>query len=117
MGKILVVDDAAIALTIVTRMIEKQGHTVVTANDGEAGIAKVKTDRPDVVVTDLLMPKIDGLEFLSAVKQFDATIPVIVLTANIQDSVRQRCIAAGASAFLKKPPSLEELHEAIGRVT
>lgn len=117
LAKILLVDDSLFALDMIARMVEKEGHQAIRATDGEQGLKKIKDETPDVVITDLLMPNIDGLSFLNTIRKADTTLPVIMLSANIQDSTRERCLEAGATAFLQKPPKENELLEAIERVT
>ena len=96
MAKILVVDDAFIALNILTIMIENGGHQAVRANDGNEGLVKIEEEKPDIVITDLLMPNLDGLSFLRAIRETYPKLPVIIMSANIQKSVRQKCLDAGA---------------------
>ena len=100
---------------MLTKMVEKEGHQAIRAADGEQGLEKIAKEAPDIVITDLLMPKIDGLSFLNAIRKGDSSLPVIILSANIQDSMRQRCLDAGATEFLQKPPKQRELIDAISR--
>ena len=116
MAKILIVDDAMFALNMVSRMIKQAGHQVITAKDGEEGLARIAAERPDVVITDLLMPNLDGLSFLSAIREDDQSLPVVILSANIQDSMRQKCLEAGATEFMHKPPKQEALIAVLKRV-
>ena len=76
-------------------------------------MAKIEAEKPDIVITDLLMPNIDGLSFLRAIRKDHPKLPVIIMSANIQTSVRQECLDAGASVFMHKPPDPEELRETI----
>lgn len=109
MAKILLVDDAIFALNMLVNMIENGGHHAVRAADGKEGLVKIEEEKPDLVITDLLMPNLDGLSFLQAVQETHPELPVMVMSANIQKSVRQQCLDAGASEFMHKPPDSDEL--------
>ena len=113
MAKILLVDDALFALNVLAKMIGNEGYQIVRATDGEEGLAEIEAGIPDIIISDLLMPNIDGLSFLRAIRKDHPKLPVIILSANIQTSVRQKCLDAGASVFMHKPPNPEELRAAI----
>ena len=106
---VLVVDDDLDARIIYRQYLTRMGCRVVTAPDGLKAIAKAKTCRPDVIVMDLLMPRLDGWEATARLKQSRRTkhIPVIALSA-VQTS-RDRARAAGCDGFLAKPCSPELL--------
>lgn len=113
MAKVLIVDDSMFTRNMIIKMIEKMGHGTIGASDGQEGLDKIISEKPDIVITDLLMPKMEGTELLSAVKEKKLNVPVIVVSSNIQDTVRQKCLELGASGFLSKPPNTEDLQKLI----
>lgn len=109
MAKILVIDDAKFTRFMLINVLQKDGHTILEAGDGQEGMERILAENPDLVITDLLMPVMDGIQLLAAMKKKKLTTPVIVMTSNIQESVRQQCLTAGARAFANKPPNPDEL--------
>lgn len=102
--KILVVDDDPFTRDIFRLALEKGGFKVVAAGDGLAGLAAVAAEKPDVIMLDLMMPKMDGFETLTKLKADPATrsIPVIILSSMRQDEDIARAMKGGAAAYLKK---------------
>ncbi len=113
MAKILIVDDAKFALAMLSKIVSESGHEIITASNGREGLARTVKDRPDVILTDLLMPEMDGLEFIAALRDEGIEVPVVVITANIQETVRQRCVEAGVVAFINKPPKRDAILQAV----
>jgi CheY-like chemotaxis protein len=113
MAKVLIIDDSMFTRNMIIKMIEKMGHETIGASDGQEGLDKILNEKPDIVITDLLMPKMEGTELLSAMNEKKLNIPVIVISSNIQDTVRQECLELGASEFLSKPPNTENLQKLI----
>jgi DNA-binding response OmpR family regulator len=110
-SRILVVDDDAWILRMVTTVLEKRGYQIFTARDGEEGLEQAQQVIPDLIVTDVMMPKLDGW---ALVKQLRATpqlafTPVIFLTALGSDEDRIRGFRLGADDYLAKPFRFEEL--------
>jgi len=101
---VLVAEDDRFIRRIATMALERQGFTVLTAEDGEAALRQVREALPDVVLLDLIMPKVQGFEVLRRLKQDPATagVPVIVLSSLGQESDVQRALAAGAAGYLVK---------------
>jgi len=102
--QILVVDDDSEIRDAYRARLESSGYTVVEAVDGEDGITKAMNHIPDLIILDLMMPKINGLDVLDILKSTNATrqIPVVVVTALVHDDVRKRVIDSGAAAYLTK---------------
>ena len=115
MAKILIVDDEGDLRTLLGLCFLRRGHSIVVAGDGAVGLQCVATHAPDLLVTDLNMPVLDGLELLRRLRaDGHADLPVIVLTARADQ--RAAAIAAGADAFLVKPVPLRQLGETAERL-
>ncbi len=113
MGLILITDDAAFARRMIRKAVEAGGHEVIEAGNGQECLDMVASHSPDCIMTDLLMPEMDGFALLKALGEKGSKIPVIVLSADIQDSARQKCEGLGAFMMLKKPPKGPEILDAI----
>lgn len=116
MAKILVIDDSALARRILKKFLEKGGHTILEASDGVSGLELFFIHKPDCVFLDLTMEGLHGLEVLEKIRKMDLRSPVVIATADIQDSTRKMAIQAGASAFLNKPFQENEVEEILLRV-
>ncbi len=81
MKKILVVDDEPGFLDVIRARLEEEGYKVVTAADGEEGLRKVKSEKPDIMLLDILMPKMDGLKVLRRIRRTDRQLPVFMMTS------------------------------------
>jgi two-component system chemotaxis response regulator CheY len=110
---ILVVDDSGMARRGTRRILEGAGYTVVEAEDGMIALEKYFIDKPDLVLLDLVMKGMYGIDVLTKLRALDAAARVIVLSADIQTSSREMVNEAGAAAFLNKPVAAEELIEAV----
>jgi two-component system, chemotaxis family, chemotaxis protein CheY len=113
-GRVLVVDDSGMARRGTRRVLEGAGYVVSEAEDGMAALERYFVERPDVVVLDLVMKGMYGLDVLSKLRELDPGARVIVLSADIQTSSRQMVNEAGAAAFLNKPVAAEDLLAAVG---
>lgn len=116
MAKVLVVDDSNFARIRVRDMLHEGGYETIEAENGRQGLEQVIAGDPDLVLTDLLMPELDGVAFLSALRESGKTVPVVVLSADIQESKRQQCLSFGAAGFLAKPPQKAALLKMIAEV-
>ncbi|HZK30215.1 MAG TPA: response regulator [Methanoregula sp.] len=109
MAKILVIDDSSFQRKIISGVLTENGYQVTLAANGKEGIEHISREQPDIIITDLLMPEYDGywvLEHLNAQKR---TIPVIILTSDIQTTTEKRCRELGVTAFLNKPVDKKQL--------
>ncbi|MBD2185049.1 response regulator [Planktothrix sp. FACHB-1355] len=113
MPLILMIDDAAFTRRMLRKALTAEGYEVLEATNGQEGLEMAAIHKPDCILVDLLMPDIDGFGVLQAMRDRRSTIPVIVVSADIQVGVRQRCMELGAAGFLNKPPKQEELRQKI----
>ena len=113
MAKILIIDDAGFSRHMLGRIVGAVGHQIIEAENGEEGLTKILEEKPDLVLSDLLMPVMSGEELLAVLKEKQVDIPVIIMTSNIQQTIIQKCHDLGAAAFLNKPPKKEELWQKI----
>lgn len=100
---ILLVDDSALSRRTLRAILESEGYRIIEAADGLSAIERYSVDRPDLVLLDLLMPGIQGVEVLSKLKEIDGEARVIVASADIQRTTREQALAAGAAAYMTKP--------------
>jgi two-component system KDP operon response regulator KdpE len=106
--RILVVDDEERVLHFLSSKLKASGYEVITASNGVQGLEQVQFQEPDLIVLDLLMPKMDGVEVLRELRNFSA-VPVIVLTAMGADTDRIKGLQMGADDYLPKPFNPDEL--------
>ena len=116
--KILAVDDEKFIVRLVQVTLERQGYQVVTASDGKEALEKVESEKPDLVVLDVMMPYMDGFEVLQTLRRDPATrdIPVIMLTAKAQDADVFRGWQSGVDCYLTKPFNPLELVSFVNRI-
>ncbi len=118
MVRVLVIDDEPDVLLLCRVNLGHAGFEVLEAQDGEHGIADAVAERPDVIVLDLMLPRMDGFDVLRALRDDERTLltPVLMLSAKAQREDRRRCLEMGAHAYLTKPFSPEELGESLMRL-
>ena len=111
MARVLVVEDNAANMTLATFLLESAGHAVIGATDAETGLMLARQEQPDIVLMDIQLPGMDGLQATALLKQDEATrrIPVIALTANAMAGDREKALAAGCDDFDTKPIELPRL--------
>ncbi|MBL7140111.1 MAG: response regulator [Planctomycetes bacterium] len=110
-GKILVVDDYPANVKLLERNLQAAGYETVAANDGQEALEKVQAEKPDLILLDIMMPKIDGFEVCRRLRADEATavIPIIMVTALKETEDRIRGLEAGADDFISKPFDRGEL--------
>src|SRR5713226_3521752 len=115
MKTILVVDDECFLVESLTQLLEEAGYHVVSATNGKDGLAQLVKERPDMVLTDFMMPVADGLEMVRGVRALPAfqSLPVVMMSAG---QVAAKARRVGVSAFLGKPFGLDELLPIIERL-
>ena len=113
--KILVVDDDANICELLRLYLTKEGYQVTVANDGEEGLEKFNAVKPDMVLLDVMMPRMDGFELVRNVRHDEAfkNLPIIMITSRSADKHREHALQLGANDFLGKPYSEERLLDCI----
>ncbi len=113
MKTILLIDDDPVVRSLVSGILRKYGHNVFVAKDGREGIDLAGEIQPDLVVTDYQMPGMSGIEVLTKLKEMNASLPVIMLTAHGDASLTIKSIQKGAFDFIEKPINSKELLQTI----
>ncbi len=116
MPRILLVDDEKNLRTAVTLALENEGHKVDAAEDGFEALALMRENKYALILTDLRMPRMDGLELVRSLQKWGEKIPVIVLTAHATIDSTARLFKAGIRDLLLKPFALEELYKSVNRI-
>jgi len=116
--KILLVEDNEFNRKIVRDLLARQPYDLLEAHDGEAGVAAARRDKPDVIVMDVQLPKLSGLDATRAIRAEPetATIPIIVVTSFALSGDDKKAMDEGASAYLAKPYSPRQLLDTIRRM-
>ncbi len=114
-ARILVADNDEDILTLVAFRLERLGHEVLVARDGQEALDRAQAELPDLCVLDVMMPRLTGYDVTEQLRAGaqTASIPVILLTARVQEADVQRGLAAGADAYVRKPFSPAELREQV----
>jgi two-component system chemotaxis response regulator CheY len=115
-ANVLVVDDSSLARRMLRRMLEDLGHTVDEATDGASALERYFLNRPDIVMLDMVMTGMYGLEVLAKMRELNPDVRVIVASADIQTSTRDKAREAGAAAFVNKPVNQKELAAVLAAV-
>ncbi len=116
MAHIIVVDDSGYARRVHRRILESAGHQVLEAGSGIAALEAFYLEKPDVILLDLSMEEMTGLEVLAPLRQLDPPVRVVVVSADVQRSTEAMVRAAGALRFLGKPVTPEVLLHTIDQV-
>ncbi|MBC8136554.1 MAG: response regulator [Fibrella sp.] len=118
MPRILAVDDEPNIVRLIQVNLERDGYTVETANNGAQALAKIRQNRPDLLVSDVMMPEMDGFELLANIRRDPmlADLPVIMLTAKAQDRDVMEGYTRGADMYLTKPFNPMELKQFVKRI-
>jgi two-component system chemotaxis response regulator CheY len=112
-GKILIVDDSALARRTCRAILEHEGYAVLEAQDGLAALERYYIEKPDVVLLDLVMKGMYGLEVLEKLRQMDPDVKVVVVSADVQSSSHDLVQQAGGKGFVNKPFDRAELIQAV----
>jgi len=108
-GKILVVEDDPSILRGLQLNLSMEGYTVRSAMDGEAGLALARSEGPDLLLVDIMLPKVGGLDLIRALRESDRETPILILSAKGQEADKVTGLQLGADDYIVKPFSLKEL--------
>ncbi len=116
--RVLVVDDDPVILELLRINFEIEGYEVLPASDGEQGLAKARDEDPDVVLCDIMMPRLDGIELLTRLRDDPCTahLPVVLLSAKAQKAEVDRGLSMGAADYVTKPFDPLELLDRVNAV-
>ena len=111
MARVLIVDDSPTEIHVLKGILEKNGHSVTTAGDGEEGIKKAKDERPEIILMDVVMPGLNGFQATRALTKDPDTqhIPIIIVTTKDQETDRVWGLRQGAKDYITKPVNEAEL--------
>ena len=109
MERILIIEDETPMRTALADLLTGEGYRVLTATDGEAGLERARVEKPDLILLDVMMPKLDGFQVCAELRRLAIAAPVLMLTAKGQIEDRVNGLDAGADDYLIKPFSTEEL--------
>ncbi|KAF3887332.1 MULTISPECIES: response regulator [Nostocales] len=116
MALVLIIDDAAFSRRMIRKFLQGDGYEIIEATNGREGLEMVYNHKPNCVLADLLMPDMNGFEFLEALQKEGLKIPTIIISADIQEGSRNQSYNLGAVNFINKPPKANELREAVQQV-
>ncbi|KOO12417.1 hypothetical protein AKJ18_24055, partial [Vibrio xuii] len=119
--RILVCDDIEQNISLIKILLERDGHSVITAQDGIEAVIKYKEERPQLILMDLQMPRLDGLQASREIRTWEqehdqTNVPIIALTASVLTEDRLQAHHAGMNGFANKPVDLPQLTQEIARV-
>jgi CheY-like chemotaxis protein len=117
-SRILIIEDSKATSVVLKEVLESEGHTILLAGDGVAGIALVRREKPDLVLLDLLLPKLNGYEVCNTIKRDNATrhIPVLIISTMDSPESVEKAKLCGAKDFIRKPYDLDDLLREIRRL-
>lgn len=118
MAKILSVDDSQVMRDLVESVLKENGHDVVTANDGAEGLAACRSEKFDLILSDINMPVMNGMSMVSKIRHLDdyQHVPIIMLTTEGSDFKKDKAKKMGASGWLQKPFDPERLMKAVNKL-
>lgn len=106
-GKVLYIEDSPVNIYIIKRMLKTMDYEIIEAFNGERGVQMAAQEKPDLVLLDLMLPDLDGLEVLRRIRQQRglSEVPIVALTSHVSQEMRSEALAAGCDGFLEKPVS------------
>ena len=113
MSRVLITDDSILQRRTLSAIVADVGHEVDTACNGQEAIEKIQATTPDCLLLDMLMPVIDGIQVLETLESRGVKLPIIVLTADVQEGLKDRCLELGVTMFLNKPVKQDQLQQAL----
>lgn len=116
MAKILIVDDSSLSRRILKSILAAEGHEIIEASDGLAGIETYAIEQPDLVLLDMAMPGMPGDRVLVKMLEVNQQARIIIATADLQELTKSKVLAAGAVGFLNKPFNRTKVLESVNQV-
>lgn len=114
--KVLIIEDRRENIVFIANNILKpEGYIVITARDGKVGLEKAQSEKPDLIITDLKLPQLGGLEVMEKLLELDIHIPTIVMTFHGTEETAKQALRLGAKDYLIKPFTIDEMYEALER--
>lgn len=113
MTKVLVVDDEKIIVNLLREFLQRKNYEVITAGDGLEALEKVRRESPKVVLLDINMPGMSGVDVLKNIKEYDPKVGVIMVTAMADEELGRSALSAGAFDYIMKPFDLEYLEKVL----
>ena len=113
---ILVVDDSSFLRKRIRQFLQAEGYELVEASSGSSALAEIEKRQFTCIITDLVMPDLDGFGLLAELQKRHLQTPVVVLTADVQKTTRERCEVLGAAAFIQKPVNPDTLRSALASI-
>ncbi len=112
-GRVLVVDDDPNVQEILREFLSAKGYEVISAGDGAEGLRRVKEERPHLILLDIQMPKMDGLEVLRQLRAIDPAVGVIMITGVNEEEIARKAMELGAFDYIVKPLDLPYLEQSL----
>ena len=116
MSLVLITDDSLLQRKTLSAIVAEAGHQVDTACNGQEALEKIQANPPDCLLLDMLMPIMDGVQVLEQLESRGVKLPVIVLTADVQEWLKDRCLELGVQTFLNKPVKQDQLRQALNKI-
>ena len=116
MSRVLITDDSLLQRKTLSAIVVEAGHEVETACNGQEALEKIQANLPDCLLLDMLMPIMDGVQVLEQLESQGLKLPIVVLTADVQEWLKTRCLELGATTFLNKPTKQAQLQEALQQI-
>ena len=116
MSRVLITDDSLLQRRSLSAMVTDAGHAVETACNGQEALEKIQANPPDCLLLDMLMPIMDGIQVLEQLESQGIKLPVMVLTADVQEWLKDRCMELGVNTFLNKPVQQDQLRHALENI-
>ncbi len=113
MARVLIVDDEPVARELLSEFLTVKGYKVLTASDGKEALRRVKQDRPHLILLDVRMPEMNGLDVLRQVREIDHEVGVIMVTAVNEEETGRQALKLGAFDYITKPLDFEYLERSL----
>ena len=113
MARILIIDDDELMLNALTNLLQDEGYNLMITADGPRGIELYRKEKPDVVLLDLGLPSVSGLDVLKEIKQIDPNAKVIIITGYPSEQMMEEAMKSGAFAFYEKPGVISKIMRVI----